>query len=78
MVTNQQQQDQDRKQLSLLTANDVANMLKIGRSTVYLLLQRGDLPRVHIGKTVRIRPVDLENFIDRNSKGAALAGFQSD
>lgn len=78
MITNQLLQDQHSKHKSLLTANEVADILNIGRSTVYLLLQRGDLPSVHIGRAVRIRPVDLENFIDRNMNSDNLGTLQFD
>lgn len=76
MITNQPQSNQHSKQTPLLTANDVAEILRIGKSTVYLLLQRGDLPSVHIGRAVRIRPVDLEHFIDRNLNSDDPANLQ--
>ena len=48
----------------LLTVQDVADILNIGRSTMYQLVQRGEIPSVQIGSTRRIRPVDLRNFIE--------------
>ena len=48
----------------LLTAHEVAEILNIGRSTMYQLIQRREIPSVQMGRTVRIRPKDLENFID--------------
>lgn len=50
----------------LLTAEEVGAYLKIGRSTVYMLLQKGDLPCVHIGRAVRVRRVDLQQFVERH------------
>jgi len=48
----------------LLNAQDIAVALNIGLSTVYLLLERGELPSIRIGRSVRIRPEDLEEFIE--------------
>lgn len=47
----------------LLTADEVAERLSIGLSTAYLLLQRGELPSVRIGRSVRVRPEDLRRFV---------------
>ena len=48
----------------LLNAQDIAETLSIGLSTVYLLLERGELPSIRIGRSVRVRPEDLEEFIE--------------
>ncbi len=53
----------------LLTADEVAEKLSIGLSTAYLLLQRGDLPSVRIGRSVRIRPEDLKRFVLARREG---------
>jgi len=50
----------------LLTALDVAKILNIGHSTVYQLIQRNEIPSVKIGRTVRIRIEDVENYILSN------------
>ena len=52
---------------SLMTAEEVSEVLQIGLSTVYLLLQRGELASVRIGRCVRIRPPDLDEFIESES-----------
>ena len=44
----------------LLTSAEIAAALNISKSAAYQLLQRGDIPTVHIGKAVRVRPEDLE------------------
>ena len=62
----------EEKTLSrLLIAQDVAAALKMGLSTVYLLVERGDLPSIRIGRSVRIRPEDLEKFIDSKAQRQA-------
>ena len=47
----------------LLTADDVAERLQISRSFAYTLMCRGELPPVRLGRAVRVRPQDLEEFI---------------
>jgi len=48
----------------LLTVQEVSQILHLGRSTVYQLIQLGDLPCVRFGRSVRVRPGDLEEFIE--------------
>ena len=55
----------------LLNAQDIAEALSIGLSTVYLLLERGELPSIRIGRSVRVRPEDLEEFIESRVQGKA-------
>ena len=50
----------------LLTAQDVAGALSIGKSTVYQLIKRGELHCIRIGSSVRVRYEDLEKFIESN------------
>lgn len=47
----------------LLKANEIAKILQISRSTAYQMMLRNDIPTVHIGKAVRVRQEDLDNFI---------------
>jgi excisionase family DNA binding protein len=51
----------------LLTGKDVAHLLKISSSQAYKLMRRGELPAVHIGRSIRVKPEDLESFIARNT-----------
>jgi excisionase family DNA binding protein len=48
----------------LLKAVEVARILQISRTAAYRLIASGDLPGIRFaGKTVRVRPQDLEKFI---------------
>jgi excisionase family DNA binding protein len=49
----------------LLTTEDVAKVLRIGRTTVYALMKCGDLHPVHIGRSCRISQVELERYVRR-------------
>ena len=48
-----------------LKGNDVAKILNISRSFAFQVMQNGEIPTVRIGRSVRVRPVDLNNFIDK-------------
>jgi len=59
--------------MQLLTLDDVAGVLRKSPSSVRRLVADGVLPAVHVGRSVRVRPVDLEEFIGKLpvSRGAA-------
>lgn len=58
------------------TPNEVAEILKISKFTVYELIKRGDLPAYHIGRKVRVEAPDLEAFKQR-AKGIVPANPES-
>lgn len=47
---------------------DAAAMLGVSRGTIYNLMNRGELRRVRIGRSVRLRVADLLEFLDRNEE----------
>jgi len=51
----------------LLTVDETAAALQIGRNTVYGLIQRGELPVVPFGRTIRVSRVALERWIEQRS-----------
>ena len=46
----------------LLTIQEAAEILRVARSTVYALIAAGELPRVKIRRSVRIRREDVERI----------------
>lgn len=52
----------------LLKATEVARILNISKSMVYRLMKNGKIPYVRINQTFRIRPEDLDKFIEENRK----------
>ena len=59
----------------LLRLPEVASLLGVGRSTVYELVQRGDLPAVHVGRAVRIPSAALQRWVEQQTAEAeALNG----
>ena len=53
----------------LLTIEEAARRLSIGRSHIYELMQRGGLRSVRIGRSRRILNTDLQAFIDQILNG---------
>jgi excisionase family DNA binding protein len=49
----------------LLTPEEAATILRIGRTTVYALMKAGELRPVHIGRSCRLSRAELERYVDR-------------
>ena len=51
--------------MELLTVPEVAQRLKMSKSKVYLLCQRGKIPTITLGKSVRVPRDELEEWLRR-------------
>ncbi|SOC46603.1 transcriptional regulator, AlpA family [Blastococcus aggregatus] len=49
----------------LLTPEEAASVLRVGRTTVYALMKSGDLRPVHIGRSCRISQAELDRYVRR-------------
>ena len=49
----------------LLTVEQAARLLGVGRTTMFALIRDGDLATVQIGRLRRIRPADLAAYVDQ-------------
>jgi excisionase family DNA binding protein len=49
----------------LLTPEEAATVLRVGRTTVYALMKAGELRPVHIGRSCRLPRVELERYVAR-------------
>ena len=47
----------------LLKPSEVAQILNISKSFAYRLMRRGDLATIHLGRAIRVRPSDLEDYL---------------
>lgn len=47
----------------LRTGTEVARQLRISRAKAYWLIQRGEIPSVRMGRNVRVRQRDIEEYI---------------
>jgi excisionase family DNA binding protein len=57
--------DDRQKSEGLPIGAEVAQLLRIRRAKVYWLIQRGEIPSVRMGRNVRIRQQDIEEYIRR-------------
>lgn len=58
----------------LLTVDEASRALRMSRSRLYELLQRGEIPGVvHIGRSVRISRTELEHWVCRQVREQATA-----
>ncbi len=51
---------------NLLTPEQVAGILQVHVLTVYSYIRHGKLDAIRLGRSYRIKPEDLELFIDSN------------
>jgi excisionase family DNA binding protein len=62
----------------LLTPDQVAEILQVHVLTVYSYIKKGKFDAVRLGRSYRIAPDDLDNFIKSNkSKNNSIPGSHS-
>jgi excisionase family DNA binding protein len=52
--------------MKLLRGEEVAKELNISRSQAFTLMKSGRIPTIRIGKLVRVKVEDLEQFVEAN------------
>jgi len=65
----------DSENKTALTAQDVADILKIAKNTVYELIKRGEINSYKVGRKVRFTSDDIEEYISRSRR---LGSFMAD
>lgn len=53
------------------TTEEVANLLRVSKLTVYDLIKKGDLPSYRVGKQMRVDAVDLELYKNKAKSGSS-------
>jgi excisionase family DNA binding protein len=48
----------------LLKPTEVAEILQVSKAHAYVLMKRGEIPTIRIGKIVRVKLEDLERYIN--------------
>ena len=56
----------------LLRAEEVADFLQCSRAHVYAMIDRGEIPCLRLGRAVRVRWQDLQQFVEANVSGTPL------
>jgi excisionase family DNA binding protein len=59
----------------LMTPEEAATALRIGRTTMYALMKAGDLRPVHIGRSCRIARGELERYVLRLQNPASATSL---
>jgi excisionase family DNA binding protein len=54
----------------LLTAAEVAALLKISKAKVYLLAQKKKIPHIKLDRNIRIRESDLVKWLEKQTEPA--------
>jgi excisionase family DNA binding protein len=57
---------------ALFTLQEAQLKLNIGRTLFWAEMARGNLPWVQIGRTRRINPRDLAQYLERNRRGGGF------
>lgn len=60
-----------------LTADEVASLLQVGKSTVYKLVKADLLASYHVGRKMRFTMGDVENYIARSKQARARASRET-
>lgn len=60
----------------LVTVEEAARLLRVGRTLIYQQVRRGTLPSVRVGRCRRIAIVDLERYVDHLRDGASQHAFR--
>ncbi len=61
----------------LLTAREVADVMRVSTMTVYRLIKSGELPAIRVGKHLRIRERDVAKFLDERVVGIGEGGDET-
>lgn len=54
----------------LVSAEDAAHLLAIGRTTFYEIVKDGDLTPIHIRRCVRFSTLELQEYVERLRRAA--------
>ena len=63
MIEADRPRDAGAAESLLLTPEEAATLLRVGRTTVYALMKAGDLRPIHIGRSCRLARAELERYV---------------
>lgn len=52
-----------------LTVREVADLMRVSTMTVYRLIKAGELRAARVGRSYRLREVEVESYLDRGHAG---------
>ncbi|HEU5309572.1 MAG: helix-turn-helix domain-containing protein [Acidimicrobiia bacterium] len=48
-----------------LTVQEVADLMRVSTMTVYRIIKSGELPAVRVGRSFRVRDVDVDTYLGK-------------
>jgi excisionase family DNA binding protein len=55
---------------SAISVTDLAEILSMGRNTIYVMVRAGRIPSMRIGSTLRIDPAEVANWLEERTRAA--------
>lgn len=65
-ATLSSQQDEQRAGVQLLSIPQLCQELGMGKSWLYRRLRSGEIPSVRLGRSIKVRRDELEEYLDRH------------
>ncbi len=62
-----------QNQINLLRLPEVAERLQVSMPTVRRMVKDGRIKSIRVGRVIRVRPIDLESYIQTSIKEAGQA-----
>ena len=62
-----------QNQINLLRLPEVAERLQVSMPTVRRMVKDGRIKSIRVGRVIRVRPIDLESYIQTSIKAAGQA-----
>ena len=60
-----QERPQERQGLGLLSMPELVQELGMGKSWVYRRLRSGEIPSVKLGRSIKVKRADLEEYLEK-------------
>jgi excisionase family DNA binding protein len=61
-----QERPQERQGLDLISIPELCQELGMGKSWVYRRLRSGEIPSVKLGRTIKVKREDLEEYLEKH------------
>jgi len=68
MITNDIIKQKDKMKEKLLTINEIIEILKVSKLTIYRYIKAGKLPAYKVGRDYRIKQSEFQKFLEKSKK----------
>src|SRR5829696_5730336 len=77
-ATLSSQQDEQRAGVQLLSIPQLCQELGMGKSWIYRRLRSGEIPSVRLGRTIKVRRDELEQYLESHHYPACAQALQEE